>query len=65
MIEFGISACFWMAVGGLITFMGFLIISLCKVSRLCSELEERKRDMILVNNWNSRRTRSREKGTEV
>ena len=61
MIEFGISACFWMAVGGLITFMGFLIISLCKVSRLCSELEERKRDMILVDNWNSRKAKERSK----
>lgn len=51
MIEFNISSLFWMAMGGVITFMGFVVISLCRAAGFYSRLEEYQEDILRVNNW--------------
>lgn len=51
MIEFNISSLFWMAMGGIITFLGFLVLSLCRVAGFYSRLEEYQEDILRVNNW--------------
>ena len=62
MIEFNVSSLFWMAMGGIITFMGFVVISLCRAAGFCSRLEEHRQDMLLVENWNARRQPVKAKG---
>ena len=64
MIEFNISSLFWMAMGGIITFMGFVVISLCRVAGFYSRLEEHRQDMLLVENWNERRQQMKAKGKD-
>lgn len=51
MIEFNISSLFWMAMGGIITFLGLLVLSLCRVAGFYSRLEEYQEDILRVNNW--------------